>query len=127
MTKAATHVVFPPDAVSENTMLTLFRWNPSLCSPPLQDNEAVVSSVLELSAENPEDLEFHKEVTLGISHCAPDLKGYEVVIKTLIDRDRNEWEDVEKTVDFRFLAGKGCNLGKNKKEQLPPPPLSHKQ
>ena len=88
-------------------MLTIFRWNPSLCSPPLQDNEAVVSSVLELSAENLEVLEFHKEVTLGISHSAPDLKGYEVVVKTLINRDRNEWEDVDKTVDFRSLSGKG--------------------
>ncbi|PFX12800.1 p53-induced protein with a death domain [Stylophora pistillata] len=102
--KGAALLVFPPDFVVEDTTLTLFRWKPSLCSPPLQPNEAVVSNVLELSAEDAEGLQFNKEVTVGISHSGPDLRGYEVVIKTLTDAERNEWKDIEKTVDFRSVS-----------------------
>lgn len=106
MRKAATHLVFQRGFVAEDTLLTLFRLKSSLCCPPLQPNEAIVSNVLELSADTPESLLFNKEVTLGISHSALDLKGYEVVIKTLIDRERNEWKDVEQTVDYKSLSGK---------------------
>ena len=108
--KGAALLVFPPDFVVEDTTLTLFRWKPSLCSPPLQPNEAVVSNVLELSAEDAEGLQFNKEVTVGISHSGPDLRGYEVVIKTLTDAERNEWKDIEKTVDFRSVSGGGWLL-----------------
>ena len=108
--KAATHLVFPPGFVAEDTALTLFRWKPSLCSPPLQPNEAVVSNVLELSAEGAEGLQFKKQVTVGISHSGPDLRGYEVVIKNLTDVERNEWEEAEETVDFRSVSGRGWLL-----------------
>lgn len=110
MRTAASHLVFPPGFVAMDTVLTLFRWKSSLCSPPLHPNEAIVSNVLELSADTPESLRFNKEVTLGISHSALDLKGYEVVVKTLINRERNEWEDVEQTVDYKSLSGKHSKL-----------------
>ena len=110
MRKAVSHLLYPPGFVAEDTTLTLFRWKPSLCSPPLQPNEAVVSNVLELSAEGVEGLQFNKEVTVGISHSGPDLRGYEVVIKILIDAERNEWKDVEQTVDFRSVSGRGWFL-----------------
>ena len=108
--KAATHLVFPPGFVAEDTALTLFRWKPSQRSPPLQPNEAVVSNVLELSAEGAEGLQFKKKVTVGISHSGPDLRGYEVVIKNLTDAERNEWEEAEETVDFRSVSGRGWLL-----------------
>ena len=108
--KAATHLVFPPGFVAEDTALTLFRWKPSQRSPPLQPNEAVVSNVLELSAEGAEGLQFKKQVTVGISHSGPDLRGYEVVIKNLTDAERNEWEEAEETVDFRSVSGRGWLL-----------------
>ena len=98
-------MIFPSDAVSEDRPMTLHRWKPSVCSPPLQENEALVSDVIELSTDIPGELAFNKEVTLAISHSAADLKGYEVVMKKLIDRDSNEWVDVDKTVDIRFLPG----------------------
>jgi hypothetical protein len=106
----ATHVIFPPDAVSEDRLMALRRWKSSACSPPLQENEAIVSDVVELSTGISEGLTFNKEVTLAISHSATDLKGYEVVVKRLIDKDTNEWVDVDKTVDFRSLSGKSCPL-----------------
>jgi len=105
--KVAAHVIFPPDAVCEDRLMALHRWKPSACCPPLQENEAIVSDVVELSASISEGLAFNKEVTLAISHSASDLKGYEVVVKKLIDKDTNEWVDVDKTVDFRSLSGKG--------------------
>ena len=106
--KVAAHIIFPPDAVPEDRSMALQRWKSSACSPPLQENEAIVSDVVELSTGISEELTFNKEVTLAISHSASDLKGYEVVVKKLIDKDTNEWVDVDKTFEFRSLSGKGC-------------------
>ena len=104
--QVAAHLTFPPDAVSEDSTVTLLRWHPQTRFPPLHGNEAIVSDVIELSVESPEGLCFNKEVTLVISHCAADVKGYEVVMKMLIDRDSNEWVDIFGTVDLRSLSGK---------------------
>ena len=101
----AAHLIFPPDAVSEDRLIALYRWKFSACSPPLQENEAIVSDVIELSAGLYDRLAFNKEVTLAISHSASDLKGYEVVVKKLIDKETNKWVDVDETVDFRSLSG----------------------
>ena len=106
--KVTTHIIFPPDAVPEDRSMALYRWRSSACFPPLEENEAIVSDVVELSTDISEGLTFNKEVTLAISHSASDLKGYEVVVKKLIDKDTNEWMDVGKTVDFRSLPGKDC-------------------
>ncbi|KAK2560327.1 Nephrocystin-3 [Acropora cervicornis] len=92
------HVFFPPGAVSGGRISTVRRWNPRFRSPPLFGNEAVVSDVIELSLDSPGGLHFDEAVTLVIPHCASDLKGYEVVVKSLITGD--EWKDVE-TVDWR--------------------------
>jgi len=105
----AAHVIFPPDAVSEDRLMVLHKLKSSVCSPFLQENEAIVSDVVELSTGISEGLSFSKEVTLAISHSASDLNGYEVVVKKLIDKETNEWVDVDKTVNFRSLSGKGCS------------------
>ena len=66
------------------------------------EKEALVSDVIELSLDSP-GLHFDKAVTLIIPHCASDLKGYEVVVKSLSIGD--EWKDVE-TADWRTKDGK---------------------
>ncbi|XP_015775019.1 PREDICTED: uncharacterized protein LOC107353211 [Acropora digitifera] len=96
--QAGIHFIFPPGAVSESRIFTVCKWNPPFRSPPLFENEAVVSDVIELSLDSPGDLHFDKTVTLVIPHCASDLKGYEVVIKCFSSGD--EWKDVE-TADWR--------------------------
>ena len=96
------HVFFPPDVVSGGRISTVRRWNPRLRSPPLLDNEAVVSDVIELSLDSPGDLQFDRALTLVIPHCASDLKGYEVVVKCLSIGD--EWKGVE-TADWRTKSG----------------------
>ena len=60
----------------------------------------MVSNVIELSCEDsPLGTEFHKDVnekvTVRLSHSASDLKGYELVIKELVDLDNNEWKDLD--------------------------------
>ena len=96
------HLMFPPGTVSEGGVSTVRRWNPRFRSPPLFENEAVVSDVIELSLDSPGDLHFDKTLTLVIPHCASDLKGYEVVIKCFSSGD--EWKDVE-TADWRTKNG----------------------
>ena len=104
--KVKAHVIFPPDAVSEERTITVLRWNSSVCSPPLNNNEALVSGIIELSTDSAQCLDFNKAVTIVISHCAGDLKGFEIVAKKLVDRNRNEWDDISETADMRSSAGK---------------------
>ena len=101
----AVHLTFPPNAVSEPTSIEVHKWNCNACSPPLQEHEAVVSNVIEISTIIGQALQFNADVKLFLSHSAPDLQGYEVVIKRQIDKECNEWEDVNGTKDLRRLSG----------------------
>ncbi|XP_068705827.1 uncharacterized protein [Montipora foliosa] len=104
--QVAVHVIFPPDAVPEDRTLTLLRWNPHARCPPLLHHEAIVSDVIELSAvDSPGILHFNEAVTIVIPHCASNLKGYEVVIKTLVDSETNEWDDSVELEDVRTQDG----------------------
>ena len=101
----AVHLIFPPNAVSERTSVVVYRWKSSVCSPPLQEHEALVSNVIELSSLDGQRLQFNTMVTLSLSHSAPELRGYEVVIKRQINRETNEWKDVSGTKDLRCRQG----------------------
>ena len=96
-------IVFPPGAVSGGRNSTVPLWNSRFRLPPLLEKEAVVSDVIELSLKSPGGLHSGKAVTLVIPHCASDLKGYEVVVKSLSIGD--EWKDVA-TADWRTKDGK---------------------
>ena len=104
--KQGVHLTFPRDAVSEPTSIVVHKWKCSACSPQLQEHEAIVSNVIEISTNSGEALEFNTEVRLVLSHSAPDLHGYELVIKKLVDKESNEWVDKEGTEDLRCLSGK---------------------
>ena len=60
-----------------------------------------MSNVIELSHDGPPDLEFSGDdkgnITVALLHSAPYSKGYEVVIKQLVDPENNEWKDLETT------------------------------
>ena len=101
----AVHLIFHPNAVSEPTSIVVYRWKSSVCSPPLQEHEAIVSNVIELSSHDGQRLKFSAMVTLSLSHSAPDLRGYEVVIKRQINKETNEWKDVSGTKDLRCRQG----------------------
>ena len=97
----AVHLMLPPDAVSEGTSIVVHRWEYSVLSPPLQEHEAITSNVIELSSINGQELKFNTKVKLSLSHSATDLWGYELVIKKLIDKKANKWEDLDGTRDMR--------------------------
>ena len=101
----AVHLIFHPNAVSEPTSIVVYRWKSSVCSPPLQEHEAIVSNVIELSSHDGQRLQFNAMVTLSLSHSAPELRGYEVVIKRQINKETNEWEDVSGTKNLRCRQG----------------------
>ena len=95
------HLILPPDAVSERTTIVVRRWKYSVHSPPLQEHEAITSNVIELSSLKGQELKFNTKVKLSLSHSATDLQGYELVMKKLIDKETNYWEDVDGTRDIR--------------------------
>ena len=95
------HLMLPPDAVSERTSIVVRRCKYSVCSPPLQEHEAITSNVIELSFMNGPDLKFNTRVKLSLSHSATDLQGYELVIKKLIDKETNNWQDLDGTRSIR--------------------------
>ena len=101
----AVHLMFPPNAVSEPTSVEVHRWKYSVRSPPLQEHEAITSNVIELSSMDGQHLKFNTKVKLSLSHSATDLRGYELVIKRLIDEETNKWQDVDGTRDIRCLQG----------------------
>ena len=91
--------------MSEPTPIVVHRWKCSARSPPLQEHEAVVSNVLEISTITGDELEFNAEAKLVLSHSAPGLQGYELVIKRMIDWESNEWEEVDGTEALQCLKG----------------------
>ena len=101
----AVNLIFHPNAVSEPTSIAVYRWKSSVGSPSLQEHEALVSNVIELSSHDGQRLKFSPMVTLSLSHSAPDLRGYEVVIKRQINKETNEWEDVSGTKNLRCRQG----------------------
>ena len=68
-------------------------WKPRTLSPPIASDEILVSSVIELSHDGPPDLEY--SFTVALLHSAPNLEGYEVVIKQLTDQENNEWKELK--------------------------------
>ena len=97
--------MFPRDAVSAPTPIVVHRWKYSARSPPLQEHEAITSNVIELSSISGQDQRFNTNVKMSLSHSAPDLHGYELVIKRLIDKENNEWEDLDGTRNVRCRQG----------------------
>ena len=102
--------MFLPDAVHEHTSIVVHRWKYSVRSPPLQEHEAITSNVIEISSLNGQELKFNTKVKLSLSHSATDLQGYELVIKKLIDKGSNYWEDVDGTRDIRCRQDLEDNL-----------------
>ena len=97
--------MFPRDAVSEPTPIVVHRWKYSVRSPPLQEQEAITSNVIELSSVDSQSLKFNTKVKLSLSHGATNLRSYELVIKKLVDKEMNKWEEVDGTRDVRCREG----------------------
>ena len=104
--RGGVHLTFPPGSVTESTTIMVHRWKYGACLPTLGEHEAVVSNVIEISANKEvEALEFEDEVKLALSHSAPDLEGYELVVKKLLDAETNEWDEVDGCENIRGISG----------------------
>ena len=97
--EAAAYITFHEGAVPKPLLFTCSVLPPKLRSPPISSDELLVSNVVEMSHDGPPDLEFRGDddgnVTVALLHSASDLKGYEVVIKQLVDLHNNEWKDLK--------------------------------
>ena len=102
----AIHLTFHPYAVSEPTQIVVHELKNSACLPPLLEHEAIVSNVIEISTINGKPLEFNNDVELFLSHSAPGLHGYELVIKRKdLYETKDDWIDVDDTEDLSSLQG----------------------
>ena len=100
------HLTFPPNTVAESTRIIVYRWKYGARLPHLMEHEAVVGNVVEISAASEVGpLKLNGEVKLVLSHCAADLEGYERVMKRLIDKEKNVWEEIPRCEDIRKVAG----------------------
>ena len=104
----AIHLTFPPDTVAEPTDIMVYKWKYGACLPQLTEHEAVVSNVIEISAASEfGGLKFNNEVKVVLSHSAAGLEGYEVVMKRLTDKEKNEWEEIAGCDDILHVSGNG--------------------
>ena len=104
--RGGVHITFPPGSVTESTTIMVHKWKYGACLATLGEHEAVVSNVIEISANKEvEALEFEDEVKLALSHSASDLEGYELVIKKLLDAESNKWEEVDGCENIRGISG----------------------
>ena len=102
----AIHLTFRPGTVAEPTGIIVYRWKNGACLPQLEEHEAIVSNVIEISAAGEVGvLKFNGEVKLVLSHSAAGLEGYELVMKGLTDTEKNEWEEIARCEDIRQVSG----------------------
>ena len=104
-------VTFPPNAVKTTAVFRCILWQSTIDFPPLRKNEALVSNVIGLACEDllgsdcTGNINFDEEVSVALSHSASNLKGYEVVMRELVDSDNTEWKDL-KTTNIWKASGK---------------------
>ena len=96
---AYNYITFPKHAVKKPVMFRCTLRRSTIHFPPLKKDEALVSNVIELSYDDPPNSNFYgrfeEMVSVVLSHSAIDLKGYEVVIRELVDSENNEWTDLK--------------------------------
>lgn len=104
--EASACITFPSMAVAIPTQITCSLLSPRISSPPLTEDMALVSNIIELSCDASTGSKgFEEKVTVALSHSAINLRGYELVIQALVDKDRNEWKDLE-TRSLRKASGR---------------------
>ena len=87
-------LAFSPKTVPEPKLITCFSWRRNAVSSPLEDNEIVVSSVIQLECDDPAGVTF-TGITLALSHSAVESKEYELVMKELINPEEGTWKNLK--------------------------------
>ena len=87
-------IAFSPKTVPEPKRITCYSWRHSAALVSLEDDETLVSSVIELECDNPAGVNF-TGITLALSHSAVESKEYELVMKELINLEDRTWKDLK--------------------------------
>ena len=80
----------------EAKLVTCSLWRSSAVSLPLEANESLVSSIIQLDCDDAEGVNF-SGVTVALSHSATEIGGYELVMKELPDSENDTWKDLNTT------------------------------
>ena len=80
----------------EAKLITCLLWSSSHVSLPLEADESLVSSIIQLACDDPEGVNF-SGVTVALSHSAIDIGGYELVMKELTDPENDIWKNLSTT------------------------------
>ena len=86
-------IKFFPKAVPDPRLVTCLLWKAGIVSPPLENNESLVSNVIELDCDDPHDVVF-SSIEVALSHSAICLRGYELVLKEMADSKGLHWKDL---------------------------------
>ena len=86
-------VKFFPKAVPDPRLVTCSLWKPGIVSPLLENNESLVSNVIELDCDDPHDVVF-SSIEVALSHFAICLRGHELVWKEMTDSKGLHWKDL---------------------------------
>ena len=99
--QVAACITFPQNAVTQPVLFICTLLEDPMHHPPLKKDEALVSDAIKLSYDDRHRSNFTgnfgKKVSVAFSHSATNLKGYEIVIRELLDSQNNEWRDLETT------------------------------
>ena len=86
-------IKFLSKAVPDPRLVTCSLWKPGTVSPHLEENESLVSYVIELHCDDPLDVVF-SSIEVALSHSAFCLRGYELRMKEMADSERLPWRDL---------------------------------
>lgn len=87
-------IAFSPKTVPEPRRITCYSWSHNAVLVPLEDDETLVSSVIQLECDDPAGVNF-TGITLALSHSAVESKEYELVMKELINLEKRTWKDLK--------------------------------
>ena len=86
----------------EPKIIVCSTWRPYAVSLPLENDETLVSSVIELHCDDPVGVNF-TGITVALSHSAVESKQYELVMKERVNREKNTWKDLETASGMVFF------------------------
>lgn len=87
-------LAFSPKTVAKPKRVTCYSWSRSAEVVRLEDDETLVSSIIQLECDDPAGVTF-TGIILALSHSAVESKEYELVMKELINTEEKTWKDLK--------------------------------
>lgn len=81
-------------AVQDPKLITCSLWHPTAVPSPLENDETLVSNIIELACDDPDGVDF-SEISVALSYSASDLQGHELVMKELTDQEIKTWKELK--------------------------------